>query len=392
MAHLTEATIVGLAGRTDSLHIAFDRHLNIVYGLNGSGKTSLMKILHSAMSGNAGILENVPFKEATVCIYSLDYKKVFTRRIKKEALPVEKPDVAVEDEIVAQMELPEIVRRHMVRADKLAWTEEPRMKRKDMTSWRHRYLPTARLHVSDYPFMMASPAGLRGSLSEELLDRFFADSLERLWSSYTGEMLRKVRDSQERGLARILGAVLSASRSPKPATATIDLEKAYECVQQFMKRQGPTKALGTLGQFKKRYTGDPSLQQVVQDIFRIEEDIAMAMTPRRELQKIIQRLYTGKKHVSFTDKTITVEDAEGKHIGLASLSSGEKHLMRILVEALLAEMSTILIDEPELSMHVDWQSELVPTLKTLNPEAQFVLATHSPEVMACVPDNQVFAL
>jgi predicted ATPase len=205
-------------------------------------------------------------------------------------------------------------------------------------------------------------------------------------------MLREVRDSQEGGLARILAAVLSASSSRQPTTAGIDLEKAYECVQQFMKRQRATKALGTLEQFKKRYTRDSSLRQVVQDISRIEEDIAMAMAPRTKLQKIIQRLYTGKKHVSFTDETITVEDGEGNQIGLATLSSGEKHLMRILVEALLADVSTILIDEPELSMHVDWQSELVATLKALNSEAQFVLATHSPEVMACVPDKQVISL
>lgn len=165
MAHLTEATVLGLAGRKDEVHIVFDRHLNVVYGLNGSGKTSLMKILHSAMSGNAAIVENVPFKEASVSIYSIDYDKVFTRRIKKDEQSQKKIPAGLEAEIAAQIELPDIVRRHMVREARLTWTQEPRVKGKEMSSWRHRYLPTARLHVSDEPFMMASPPGVHGSLS-----------------------------------------------------------------------------------------------------------------------------------------------------------------------------------------------------------------------------------
>ena len=50
MAHITEFAITGLAGRTDVYSGRFNRDVNIFFGLNGSGKTSLLKILHSAMS------------------------------------------------------------------------------------------------------------------------------------------------------------------------------------------------------------------------------------------------------------------------------------------------------------------------------------------------------
>jgi predicted ATP-binding protein involved in virulence len=63
-----------------------------------------------------------------------------------------------------------------------------------------------------------------------------------------------------------------------------------------------------------------------------------------------------------------------------------------MLEALAAEAGTVMIDEPELSMHVDWQQVLVASMKKVNPDCQLLLATHSPEVMADVPDELVFEL
>ena len=82
----------------------------------------------------------------------------------------------------------------------------------------------------------------------------------------------------------------------------------------------------------------------------------------------------------------------GKGLSLSALSSGEKQLLKILVATVNAGASVILVDEPELSMHVDWQRRLIPSMRTLNPLAQLIVATHSPEIMAEIPDNQVFQI
>ena len=55
---------------------------------------------------------------------------------------------------------------------------------------------------------------------------------------------------------------------------------------------------------------------------------------------------------------------DDKSIGLAALSSGEKHVLRILVETLDADAGPIIIDEPELSLHIDWQRELLGTISS----------------------------
>jgi predicted ATP-dependent endonuclease of OLD family len=55
-------------------------------------------------------------------------------------------------------------------------------------------------------------------------------------------------------------------------------------------------------------------------------------------------------------------------------------------------VAPIIIDEPELSMHIDWQHDLLAALRVLNPQCQIIVATHSPEVMADVPDDKIFRL
>ncbi|CAB1247537.1 hemin importer ATP-binding subunit [Vibrio cholerae] len=69
-------------------------------------------------------------------------------------------------------------------------------------------------------------------------------------------------------------------------------------------------------------------------------------------------------------------------ISTSKLSSGEKQLLIILIEALLQRQSKCIYitDEPELSLHIEWQRNIIPAVKRINPQAQVIAATHSPEV------------
>jgi predicted ATPase len=69
-------------------------------------------------------------------------------------------------------------------------------------------------------------------------------------------------------------------------------------------------------------------------------------------------------------------------LSLTQLSAGEKQLLIILLEILLirSESVLILMDEPELSLHIRWQRKLIPQLIRLQPNAQFIIATHAPSV------------
>ena len=40
------------------------------------------------------------------------------------------------------------------------------------------------------------------------------------------------------------------------------------------------------------------------------------------------------------------------------------------------------MDEPEISLHISWQSKLIDTIRNLNPNCQLILTTHSPSIFA----------
>ena len=82
-----------------------------------------------------------------------------------------------------------------------------------------------------------------------------------------------------------------------------------------------------------------------------------------------------------------------EHLTPYQLSSGEKQMLIILLTVLIEKRQpyTIFMDEPEISLHVEWQQRLISLVRELNPQAQIILTTHSPAVIMngwadCVTD------
>ena len=72
-------------------------------------------------------------------------------------------------------------------------------------------------------------------------------------------------------------------------------------------------------------------------------------------------------------------------------SSGEKQILILLIQALLAEDKPIVyvVDEPELSLHVTWQEQLLSTLRGLSQGLQIIVATHSPDMVGPFTDKLI---
>lgn len=69
------------------------------------------------------------------------------------------------------------------------------------------------------------------------------------------------------------------------------------------------------------------------------------------------------------------------NIGLDLLSSGEKKLLLIFIICLFCEDKTLIIDEPELSLSIVWQEQLLPDLLNQTLVKKIIVATHSPSIM-----------
>ena len=87
------------------------------------------------------------------------------------------------------------------------------------------------------------------------------------------------------------------------------------------------------------------------------------------------------KNFKFNSGRLVISNNSGE-IDHTRLSSGEKQLIILLVEALLQNQHPhiFLADEPELSLHIAWQREIIPAVRQINPNAQVIVATHSPEI------------
>jgi predicted ATP-binding protein involved in virulence len=69
-------------------------------------------------------------------------------------------------------------------------------------------------------------------------------------------------------------------------------------------------------------------------------------------------------------------------IKLTDLSSGEKQMLILLFSLFLMENEPhiILMDEPEASLHIEWQQKLIDVMQAVNPNCQFIISTHSPSI------------
>lgn len=81
---------------------------------------------------------------------------------------------------------------------------------------------------------------------------------------------------------------------------------------------------------------------------------------------------------------VAVNTPGGQSYGLAALSSGERQILTMLYSASRTRFLSgiFLIDEPELSLHIDWQRIILRELRKQSPDRQLIACTHSPEVGA----------
>lgn len=129
--------------------------------------------------------------------------------------------------------------------------------------------------------------------------------------------------------------------------------------------------------------GAPDAQQQAQQI----------ASQKAAFQDIIDELFseTGKRIDRESNEIAFLQMDE--RLAPYKLSSGEKQMLIILLTALVENHQpyTIFMDEPEVSLHIDWQQRLISLVRQLNPNAQIILTTHSPAVIMngwadCVTD------
>jgi predicted ATPase len=131
-------------------------------------------------------------------------------------------------------------------------------------------------------------------------------------------------------------------------------------------------------------------QYVDYQLNRSNEIIFNEVLPEKAFAKKLFFIKTVNRLFKITEKSVDVKDNKlafrlknDAKIHWYDLSSGEKQLLIILLTVLCQDEkpSILIMDEPEISLHLEWQKELIKIIRTMNPFCQLIIVTHSPGII-----------
>lgn len=120
-------------------------------------------------------------------------------------------------------------------------------------------------------------------------------------------------------------------------------------------------------------SGEPDAAQKAQELSE----------PKKLFQDMVDDLFsaTGKTIIRTANEIKFSQMGEG--LQPYQLSAGEKQMLAILLTVLVEDNlpHVLFMDEPEISLHFEWQKQLISLVLQLNPNIQIIMTTHSPAVV-----------
>lgn len=126
------------------------------------------------------------------------------------------------------------------------------------------------------------------------------------------------------------------------------------------------------------------IMKILAEMDRQKKQSEKYFSPIREIVDTLNEFFNQSKKTVEVDSVGKIKVSHrGAHIPLEHLSSGEKQLLILLTHAHFSPNrgGVFIVDEPELSLHMRWQEMLVDSLLNSKTNNQFIVATHSPEIV-----------
>ncbi len=413
MKRIKQISVKNLFGMFDhTIALNLDERITIIHGPNGFGKTAILRLLDSLFSQNNSALKNTPFDEFCVqfeddtdfkvikIIVTSDEHNIFNTGYSEITFYFIAP--FEEEPIVLPLLNAPIKRISAKRRIQLAniYPDDIRMDPEEEAKERNydlleelrqsmslrlietQRLQSTRVHMGNDPF--DDPRSV-----VELSVITYSQELARLIKTKLAESTTLSQSLDRTFPARLVNPTLQ-----KQNVAEDDLRK--KLVELEHKRLYLT-TTGLLDQ-----EGTDSIQ--VQDQDQINENTKVVLSVYAEdtekklgvfdelankidlLKRIINKRFLYKEMTISKDEGFVFTNAKGVVLSPNDLSSGEQHELILFYELLfkVAPGSLILIDEPEISLHVVWQEQFLEDVLAVTrlSNIDVLLATHSPDIIA----------
>jgi predicted ATP-binding protein involved in virulence len=383
----------------------FNHDVNIIIGRNGTGKTTFMNILDAILTVNFDGLMNNEFESAVIKLSKNGKKKTIKA---KKIDDIDMPFMRIEYQISRT--------KHIVRISYAADSSA-----RAASHYRRRFLEESE-EVRDQLQQLVSLSSLsvyrlRNENDYELRDRnggqtiapvdYKLKELLQGLMHYQIELSQRARSISSRLQKRVLKSILYTEGDSQPLSYELDFNKeeekknlitAYKQLNAFdpdarrkinshvdsidktvssiineSGNKGANVDFRSIEAFRKT-------RNIIKMSLESEDERTIVFSQIDLFINIINKFIENKVFEFENGRLLIISNEE--HLECNDLSSGEKQLLIIMIETLLQKEKPFifLTDEPELSLHIEWQRNIIPAITKLNPNAQIIAATHSPEV------------
>ena len=428
---LKKITIRNYRGSATPLVIDLKRDANFLVGRNGTGKTSLINLIYAILAGRHASLLAVDFTSADIVFSHPDKRYSPTlfveRRVDDDGDPVSvtyrfkdaksRPDafnISFRSKYYRRPDEPLNVNLRKLRAE---------LQKRFHVTW-------LALNRSAPSNALSSAEGNKSSVSEvdskiqntihrlstyvTTLDGDFADEVEIFQKQL---LLSFLVEEKEKGSVQLMGdldldeekvqltsMLRELKLSPEEYIPKVEshISTAKSLHADRLKTQSFTNIIKMYDIWKLHRWVEK--WRMLQDRrYKIYHDKDLFITKLNEMlyRKVaffdsgnILRIKSISKDGNVSaDGDLVYIEGMSDNIGIVELSSGEKQLIIFLAETLLRDRRPYIYiaDEPELSLHIEWQEKLVPLILELSPQAQIFFATHSPDIVNQYGEN-VFSM
>ncbi len=380
----------------------FNDEVNIIIGKNGTGKTTFMNILHSVLVVDLDGIGNNDFDSVEIQL---------AKEGKKRTIRVKKVDCDRYPFLVVEYQISR--KKYKLR---VLSSDDRRMPVNMRRHIEEESLEVRRVLDKIVSVSSLSVYRLRNDDEYEIRDRhgsrvvspvdFRLSEVLRGLTHYQLELSQKAREISSRLQKDVLTSILYGEEDAKQSGYTLEFEKDKEKTR-LISAYTQLNAIDS-GVRKKITFHVNSIDNALSGIKKNEPitDAFRSLEALRKSRKIIEMSLLAEKGIDdiysqinlfldivksfiknkefiFDSGDLLISNQQGP-ISYSRLSSGEKQLLIILTEALLQNENPhiYLADEPEISLHIEWQRMVIPAIRKLNPNAQVIAATHSPEVAA----------
>ncbi|MCI0486403.1 MAG: AAA family ATPase [Blastocatellia bacterium] len=409
ISHIIVKKLFGVFDHTIPLNM--DDRITIIHGPNGFGKTAILRLIDGLFNSNYSELRTIPFEEFRVVFDDESVLKVVQTNGHKHEEAFRKPlpgikisykksnekekrfGLSFDEEERSNSSLMSFgdALRAKIKLRNPTWFEAIRQ------AINVRFIQTQRLLTlstsQEAPYYRIGPSNtviFESSIAP-------SPSMISVVVEYSAELAKviqsKLREyaSLSQSLDRTFPARLVKEEVPPDLTAE-DLRSQLSALEE--RRNELTDA----GLLDKEGSGDFQIPETIDDdrtkgvlsvyIKDVQKKLSVfdEMAAKIDLfKRVINERFKYKEMTISKDSGITFTTYDGVPLSPDNLSSGEQHELVLLYEFLfnVKPNSLILIDEPEISLHIVWQQQFLQDLQQITDLAFFdvLIATHSPQII-----------